>query len=313
MNVLISGGTGQIGKALVEALLEDGHQLTVLTRNPEKARGQFPAQVQPILWDGRDTGDWAQQVETSDAVINLAGASIAGENLAAILTKRWTPAYKGLIRTSRVAASQALVNAIQAASHKPKVFIQASAVGYYGPRTEADIPESTPAGTDFLAQVCRDWEKATAPLEDLGIRRVIVRTGLVLSTQGGILPIMLLPTRLFVGGPLGSGKQAVPWIHLADEVSAIRFLLENPEARGAYNLTAPNPVPQREMAEIAGQVLKRPSWFPTPALALKLALGEKASLVLEGQNARPHHLLAAGFQFRFENLDAALEDLLISS
>lgn len=313
MNILISGGTGLIGYALVKALMEDGHQLSVLTRNPQKAREQLPDRVRPFLWDGRSTEGWAHLVETNDAVINLAGASIAGESLAAILTQRWTPTTKALIQTSRIAGGQALVAAIQAANHKPKVLIQASAVGYYGPRTEADIPENTPTGSDFLARVCREWEDSTAAIENLGVRRVILRTGLVLASQGGILPVMLLPTRLFVGGPLGSGAQPVPWIHLADEVNAIRFLLGNPEARGAYNLTAPNPVSQREMAKIAGRVLKRPSWFPTPALALKLALGEKAALVLEGQNARPHRLVEAGFQFQFESLDAALEDLLKSS
>jgi len=313
MNVLVSGGTGLIGQALVVALMEDGHQLSVLTRDPVKAREKLPALVRPIGWDGHSTQGWAHLVETSDAVINLAGASIAGESLAAILTQRWTSTSKARIRTSRIAAGQALLAAIQAASHKPQVFLQASAVGYYGPRTEADIPESTPAGSDFLAQVCQEWEESTASLENLGVRRVITRTGLVLASQGGILPVMLLPTRLFVGGPLGNGRQAVPWIHLADEVNAIRFLINNPEARGAYNLTAPNPVQQRELAKIAGRVLKRPSWFPTPAAALKLALGEKAALVLEGQNARPHRLLAAGYRFQFESLDAALENLLQSS
>lgn len=313
MNILVAGGTGLIGEALIMALLADGHQLSVLTRNPEKAREQLSDRVRPIQWDGRSTEGWAHLAESSEAVINLAGASIAGENLAAILTQRWNPTYKALIQTSRVATGQALVAAIQNAEQKPKVFIQASAVGYYGPRTEADIPESTPAGNDFLAQVCREWEASTVELEAMGIRRVIIRTGLVLAKDGGILPVMLLPTRLLVGGPLGSGEQAVPWIHLEDEVNAIRFLLGNPEARGAFNLTAPNPVAQREMAKIAGQVLKRPSWFRTPAWALKLVLGEKASLVLEGQNAQPHRLVSAGFQFQFERLAAALEDLLQSS
>ncbi len=310
MNVLITGGTGLIGEALVQALLEDGHQVKVLTRSPEKAQRKLPGSMHPIKWDGRSTAGWAEQIEEADAVINLAGASIAGESLSAILTQRWTSKIKDLIRTSRLAAGQALVAATRSAKHKPKVFVQASAVGYYGARQDADIPENTPAGSDFLAQVCQEWEASTQELEAMGVRRVILRTGLVLASQGGILPIMLLPTRLYIGGPLGSGEQAIPWIHLEDEVNAIRFLLKNPQASGAYNLSAPNPVSQRELVKIAGKILGRPIWFPTPALALKLALGEKAALVLEGQNAKPHRLLEAGYRFRFDTLDAALGDLL---
>lgn len=310
MNILITGGTGLIGEALVTALLEDGHLLTVLTRNPENAQRRLPAGVRPIRWDGRSPEGWANLVEEMDAVINLVGESIAGESLADILTQRWTPSKKERILSSRLVAGQALVAAIQAASRKPGIFIQASAVGYYGPRQAQAIDERAAAGSDFLAQVCRKWEDSTAPLDGLGIRRIILRTGLVLSLKGGILPVMLLPIRLFVGGPLGNGRQAIPWIHLADEVNAIRFLLHQDAARGAYNLSAPNPVSQRELAQIAGRLLKRPSWFPVPAFALRLLLGEKASLVLEGQNAQPHKLIKAGYQFKFETLEDALQDLI---
>ena len=241
--------------------------------------------------------------------LNLAGESIAGESLLAILARRWTEEQKKRIQKSRVEVGKALVAAIDAASNKPEVLIQASAVGYYGPYGDEIISESTPAGKDFLAGVCQAWEDSTAEVEKMGVRRAVIRTGLVLAPEGGILPMMLLPFRLFVGGPLGGGKQNVPWIHLQDEINAIRFLLENQTAQGAYNLSAPNPVSNAEFGRIAGQVLHRPNWFPIPGFALRLALGEKASLILEGQHAFPQRLLDAGYEFKFKKLEAALQDL----
>jgi len=309
MNILITGGTGLIGSALIRALLLDGHQISVLTRSPEKAGAILPPEVLAVKWDGTSPKGWAKTIDETDAVINLAGESIAGESLSAILTRRWTIEQKNQIKQSRQDTGKALTDAIKAASKKPDVIIQASAVGYYGLHGEETLPESTPAGMDFLAQVCQIWEASTAQLDEMGIRRVIIRTGLVLSSDGGILPIMLLPFRLFVGGPLGSGKQYIPWIHIQDQVNAIRFLLINEAAQGAYNLSAPNPVDNAEFGRNAGQVLQRPNWFPTPSFALKLALGEKASLVLEGQRAIPHRLLEIGYEFRFNNLDSALQDL----
>ncbi len=218
MNILITGGTGLIGSELIRTLLLDEHQISVLTRNPEKAKAIFPQDVLAIKWDGTSSKGWAEAIDETDAVINLAGESIAGKSLSAILTRRWTIDQKNRIKQSRKDAGKALTDAIQAASNKPHVIIQASAVGYYGPHGEETLPESEPAGMDFLGKVCQVWEASTAQLDEMGIRRVVIRTGLVLSSVGGILPIMLLPFRFFVGGPLGSGKQYIPWIHIQDQL-----------------------------------------------------------------------------------------------
>lgn len=310
MNILITGGTGLIGRALSAALLEDGHNITVLTRNPEKGRDGLPSGVIPEKWDGRTAEGWSHLIEETDAVINLAGQSIAGESLTAILARRWTEDQKNRIKQSRVDAGQALAEAIKGAKKKPEVLIQASAVGYYGPRGDEDIPESTGTGSDFLAKVCQAWEDSTLEVGQMGVRRAVIRSGLVFTPKGGILPIMLLPFRLFAGGPLGSGKQAISWIHIQDQIDAIRFLIENQDAQGTYNLTAPNPVSNAEFGRITGRVLRRPYWIPVPSFALKLVLGEKASLVLDGQRTVPHRLLEAGYEFKFKELDKALEDIL---
>lgn len=310
MNILITGGTGLIGRALSTALLDDGHSVTVLTRDPEKRRGGLPSGVIPVRWDGHSPEGWSHLIDETDAVINLAGQSIAGESLLAILTRRWTEEQKNRIKQSRVDAGQALVAAIRMAKKKPGVFIQASAVGYYGPRGNEDVPESAEAGTDYLADVCRAWEDSTLEVEQMGIRRAIIRLGLVFAPIGGILPIMLLPFRLFVGGPLGTGKQIVSWIHIQDLVHAFRFLLENQDAFGAFNLSTPNPVSNAEFGRIAGRVMHRPYWIPVPSFVLKLVLGEKSSLVLGSQRIIPQRLLETGYEYKFAELDRALEDLL---
>ena len=310
MNILITGGTGLVGRALCAALLADGHQVSVLTRNPDKARNALPSGVLPFKWNGRSPETLSHLIEKTDAVINLAGESIAGENLLGILTKRWTNESKKRIQSSRVDMGQALVKVIEMAEKKPKVFIQASAVGYYGVRGDEPLTENAPAGNDFLAETCREWEDSTSALDKMGVRRVVIRTGLVLAAKGGILPIMLLPFRLFAGGKLGSGEQYVPWIHIEDEVNAIRFLLKNEDARGACNLSAPYPVKQRELAKIAGRVLRRPSFIPAPAFALQLALGEKSTLVLDGQRAIPEKLVTEGFSFSHQDFESALKTLL---
>ncbi len=301
MHVIITGGTGLIGRALAHSLAGDGHQVTVLSRSPERHR-DFPPGVALVAWDGRTAQGWGDRVDTADAIVNLAGESIAAG--------RWTPERKRRIRESRVNAGQAVVEAVRAAANPPQVVVQASAVGYYGPRGDEPVTEETPPGSDFLAQVCVAWEASTAPVEELGVRRAVIRTGVVLSTRGGALPRMLLPFRLFLGGPLGSGRQYLPWIHVDDQVGAIRFLLEHPEAQGPFNLCAPNPVTNREFCRILGQVLGRPSWMPAPAPVLRLLLGEMAMVLLEGQRALPRRLQEIGYTFRFPELRPALQDLV---
>ena len=302
MHVIIAGGTGLIGRALARSLVADGHPVTVLTRRPEARSQGLPGEVQLVAWDGQTVGEWAQALEGADGVVNLAGAGLAEQ--------RWTAERKRIIRESRIRAGEALAQAVEQASPRPEVFVQASAVGYYGPCGDEIVTEEHPPGTDFLAQLCVEWEASSARVEALGLRRPILRTGVVLSREGGALPRMVLPVRLFVGGPLGSGRQYFPWIHIADEVRAIRFLLEQEGASGPYNLTAPNPVTNREFIRLLGRVLGRPTVLPVPALALRLLFGEMATVLLDGQRAVPQRLLEAGFAFRFTQAEEALRDLL---
>lgn len=305
MRIIISGGTGLIGSKLVESLTADHHDVFVLSRSPEKYT--LPAGATGVQWNGRTAEGWGHLVNETDAIINLAGENISGTGF---LPSRWTPERKQRIRASRMQAGQAIVQAIEAAANKPSILIQSSAVGYYGPCGDEILTEDAPAGRDFLAGVCADWEQSTQAVEALGVRRVVIRTGVVLSMEGGALPITVLPFRLFAGGPLGSGRQWWPWIHIEDEVRAICFLLENEAASGLFNLSAPNPLTNRAFGKVIGQVLQRPSLIPVPALALKLALGEVSSIVLDGQRAVPQQLEAAGFTFRFPDAKSALTNLL---
>ncbi len=306
MRILITGGTGLIGRALIDLLLPEGHDIIVLSRNP--ARAALPAGVRVAGWDARSAQGWAHLAEGADAIVNLAGESIAG---AGAIPARWTAARKRRILESRLHATQAVVEAIDQVRTKPRVLVQGSAVGYYGGRVDdVVLDEEAPPGDDFLAEVAMQWETASAPVEAMGVRCAIARTGLVLSAAGGSLPPTLLPFKLFLGGPLGHGLQWWPWIHIRDEARALVFLITEPRAAGPFNLTAPNPVTNREFAHALGQVMGRPSLLPTPAFVLRLALGEMADLLLKGQRAIPKRLLALGFEFEFPELDMALRDLL---
>ena len=300
MRVLLVGGSGLIGTRLVESLARDGHQAVVLSRRPEQVRG-LPPGARAAAWDGRTLGSWVDEVAAAEGVVQLAGENIFG---------RWTKDRKRRIRASRVDGSRLVAAAIAAAERRPRVLVQGSAVGYYGDRGDERVTEDTPAGSDFLSGVAREWEAASESVEALGVRRPIARTGLVLSRQGGALPLVRRAFLAFVGGPLGRGRQWMPWIHEADEVGAIRFLLEHPRATGAYNLTAPEPVTNRTFSRAVGKALGRPSWLPAPGLALRVALGELGRVLLEGQRAEPARLLAEGFRFRFATLESALADLL---
>jgi uncharacterized protein (TIGR01777 family) len=299
MRVVITGGTGLIGAALARELGAAGHDVVLLTRDPARAGG-LPGGVVAAGWDGESAEGWGH-LAAGSAIVHL-----AGENIAA---GRWTAERKRRIRESRVRSGEAVVEAIRRAAPRPAVLLQGSAVGYYGPRGDEPVDESAPPGDDFLARVCVDWEASTAEAEALGVRRAVLRTGVVLAREGGALPKMLLPFRLFAGGPVGSGRQQLPWIHLADEIGAIRYLLEREDAAGPFNLAAPEPVDNREFARVAGRVLGRPSFLPTPAAALRLPLGEMADILLTGQRAVPSRLLALGYRFRFPSLEAALRDL----
>lgn len=299
MRVIVLGGTGQIGRPLVAALAARGDEVIVLSRRPPAAPA-LPPGARYEAWDGESPRGWGPLVAGA-ALINL-----AGDNLA---EGRWTAAKKQRIRASRLASGRAVVAAVEAAAERPVALLQASAVGYYG-AGEAEVDEQSPPGEGFLAETCVAWEESTAAVATMGVRRALLRTGLVLSRDGGALPKLVLPFRLFAGGPVGSGRQWLPWIHEADEVAAILALLDAPAAAGPFNLCAPEPVRQAEMARQIGAVLGRPSWLPAPAFALRLALGEMSQLALEGQRALPRRLSELGFPYRFASLAAALEDLL---
>ena len=309
MRVIILGGTGLVGSGLAASYAADGHEVIVLTRHLTSAPTSHPS-IRAVQWDGRSPAGWGHLVDGADAVVNLAGETIGGTHLGQVFFQRWSSAKKRRILESRTDAGHALMEAITAAARKPATLLQMSAVGFYGPRPDRDLDESAPAGKDFLAGVCLAWERATEAVEAMGVRRVVVRTGLVLSTLGGLFPVVLLPFRMFVGGRLGGGDQGFSWIHAEDQRRALRWLIENKDLHGVFNLTAPDPVANAQLGRAVAGALHRPYWFPTPSFLLRLVLGEKAMLVLEGQFVRPKRLLEAGFTFRYPSLENALESLL---
>ena len=298
MNVMITGGTGFIGSALSRSLLADGHAVFVLTRNPQRVR--LPRGAQAVSWDGRTCVGWLDLFSEMDAVVNLAGASIG--------RPPWSARRKDILVQSRVNAGAAVSQAFQKASKKPKVLIQSSGVGYYGAHDQEPLNEDVPSGSDFLASLAVDWEVSTKIVDSLGVRRVVTRSGIVLGNKG-ILPLMSLPVRMFAGGPMGNGRQGVSWIHINDEVRAVRFLLENEKARGAYNLAAPNPLSNADFMRFMAKALNRPYWFPVPAFALRILLGEMSTLLLDGQYVIPQRLVDLGFDFKFESAFEAFKDL----
>ncbi len=300
MKIILAGGSGFLGTALARSLLAGGHSVWVLTRNPERA--QVPQGAQAVGWDGRTPAGWGHLMEEADAVVNL-----VGENLG---NWPWNAERKRRILSSRVNAGQALLEAVRQAAHRPSVLLQASGIGYYGLSGDRVVTEKDAPGTDFLAQVCVAWEGATRPVEELGVRWAATRNGLVLDARQSIFPLVLLPFRLFVGGPLGSGKQYFPWIHLDDQIQGMRFLLENEKASGAYNFVAPDLVTNAELGKAIAKAMRRPYYFPVPGYLLKLVLGDMSVLVLEGQRARPERLEQAGYQYRFPDLAGALRDML---
>ena len=290
MKVVVTGGTGFLGAALVGALRADGHVVVVLTRRPARA----PGEVQWAPAAGLDV--WARSFEGAGAVVNLAGEPIA--------EGRWTAARKRAILSSRLEATSGVVAALRAAGVPGATLLSGSAIGYYGTPGDMPLDESSPAGTDFLATVCREWE---AEAREADARVVLLRTGLVLARGGGALQQLALPFHVFAGGPLGSGRQVMSWIHRDDWIAMVRWALANPAVQGPLNLTAPAPVTNREMATALGRTLHRPSFMPAPAFALRLALGEMAdAMVLNGQRVLPHAAQDNGFKFQYANVAEAL-------
>jgi uncharacterized protein (TIGR01777 family) len=300
MKILISGGTGFIGTALMRSLLFDEHSVSILSRNPQKSN--LPSGVKIIGWDGQSTKGWLNDFESVDAVVNLAGETVG--------RWPWNDARKQAILESRVKAGKVMTEAFQLAKKKPAILVQASGIGYYGPQGDQIVSEVSSAGDDFMANVASSWESSSLSVDNIpGVRRIIIRTSLVLDSREGVLPLMALPVRMFAGGPLGNGRQGVSWIHIEDEVRAIRFLLQQETSQGAYNLSSPNPVSNAIFIQKLSQVLRRPYWVPTPAFALKLTLGEMSTLLLDGQYVMPTRLIESGFKFKYENVYEALRNL----
>jgi len=294
MKIVVAGGTGFIGGAVVDALLGRGDSVTLLSRGAPARRADS---LEAVAWDGKSTGAWVKSVDGADAVVNL-----CGENVAA---GRWTPARKLALIRSRVDSTRALVAAISQAAKRPRVLVNASAVGYYGAAAESRCAESAPPGRDFLAALCGQWEREALAAEPLGARVVLARLGVVLG-DGGALARMAVPFKLFVGGPLGGGRQAFPWVHRDDVVGAILFALEREALSGPVNVAAPQAVSNREFSAALGRALRRPSWAPVPAFVLKLALGEMSDMLLGGPAVEPKKLLDTGYAFKYPDADSAL-------
>jgi uncharacterized protein (TIGR01777 family) len=297
MKIVIAGGTGFLGRPLTERLLRDSNTVVVLSRTPSKT--QFARNVNIVLeeWDGRNVGSWQKHIEGSDAVVNLAGDSIGGS--------RWTSSQKRRILDSRVNATRALVDAIAGARRKPRVLVNASAVGYYGNVESGEVTEEYAKGKDFLAGVVDRWEAEARRAENHGVRAVMLRCGIVLARDGGALKRFLLPFNLFVGGPLGSGRQWLPWVHRDDAIAAYLFAIQNSGLSGPVNVAAPESATMKQFCSALGRAMRRPSWATVPAFALRIALGEMATIVLTGQNVVPTRLVGAGFTFQYPRLAEA--------
>jgi uncharacterized protein (TIGR01777 family) len=300
--VIITGATGFIGKALCRRLAERGYEIIALSRNLTNGKEVLGKDVQVVEWDAKSSRGWLDYVEGAKALLNLAGESLA--------SGRWTEKKKHSILQSRLDAGRAVVEAVRIAKKKPEVVVQSSAIGYYGPRHEEICDESFSPGQGFLSEVSQKWELSTQEVEAQKTRRVIIRTGIVLGKEGGAFPRLAKPFRFFVGGPLGSGKQWLSWIHLDDEVNAIIFLMERDDLSGVFNLTAPHPVLQKDFSRDLGKVMKHPSWLPVPAFVLRFLFGEMAKeTLLSGQRVLPKRLLASGFRFLYPELESALKEI----
>jgi uncharacterized protein (TIGR01777 family) len=301
MRVVIAGGSGFLGRALSARLIAGGHDVTILTRGATDR----PGGPRVVLWNPNGHADvWLRALDGADAIVNLTGAGIAD--------RRWTPARKAELRSSRLLPTQSLVHAIESVGRRPSVFIQGSGIGYYGASLDdREIDESQPAGGDFLGRLCVEWESSAAPIAALGCRMVYMRTGLVMGREGGALPKMALPFRLFAGGPAGTGRQYMPWIHLDDWIALVAWAIGNPAVAGPLNACAPTPVTNATFARALGDALGRPSWLRAPAFALRLALGAEFAdlMLLNGQRAVPRRALERRFSFSHGELGAALSDL----
>jgi uncharacterized protein (TIGR01777 family) len=299
--IVITGGTGFIGRVLTGRLTAKGYEVVVLTRSPDRVAGSLGEGVIAARWDGKSAEGWAEHADGAYGIVNLAGANIA--------SGKWTPGIKRRILESRLDAGKAVSDAVESAARKPRVVVQASAIGYYGDSGEDIVDESFSSGSGFLADVAGRWEETTSGVGAEVVRHIVIRTAVVLG-RGGFLSKVTPPFKMFVGGPLGGGRQWISWIHIADETGAICFLLEREDLSGAFNLAAPTPERNADFYRALGRVLGRPAWIRTPAFALRLALGEMADeLILPSQRVLPRRLVEAGYRFEFPDLGSALSDV----
>jgi len=300
--IIITGATGLIGKKLVNALINRGDEVIVFSRDVKKAKSIFPKAKVCVEWNYQHPKNWESKLEDSDAVIHLAGLNL--------FAKRWNEDFKKSVIESRKVSTKNLVEAIQSCRNRPEVFISASGIGYYGDCGDKILSEDYHSGKDFLSDVCRVWESEANQIEEVGVRSVQVRTGLVLSPEDGALKQMLPPFKFFMGGPLGNGKQWSSWLHIDDIVGIYLHALDNPKLQGAVNAATPNPVRMKEFAKTLGKVLKRPSLFPVPNFVLRFVIGEATEVVTASQRINSKKLLESGYKFKFEILEDALNDLL---
>jgi len=303
MRILVIGASGFIGRALIKELHQAEHQVIAVSRNKNNAETTLGRKTKIVEWDGYSRTGFARHLGGVDAVVNLAGDNIA--------SGRWTKTKKKKIISSRVSTGRLIAEYISSSPDKPSVFIQGSAIGYYGSPVNEPADETGKPGKGFMPQLVQEWESSISSLEDIIPRVIFLRTGLVLGSDGGILQKMLLPFKFYFGSVIGPGKQFMSWIHIRDEVRAIRYLIENENCHGAYNLTAPHPVNMETFMKCTGTILKKPVWLKVPAIILKIVLGKMAEeTILASQNIKPGRLTADGFKFEFEQLEPALNDLL---
>ncbi len=300
--IVITGASGLIGHNLCRTLISRGDEVSIFTRDINKTKNIITGVKEYIEWDYNKPAEWKDYLKNKDAVIHLAGANLSG--------KRWTEDYKKKILKSREISTKNLAGAISSLNEKPSLFICASGVNYYGDSGNHALAEDSNAGSDFLAKVCEIWEDEAAKVEKAGVRRISIRTGVVLSINDGALKKMLLPFKFFIGGPLGNGGQWFPWIHIEDIINIYCYCLDNISLNGVVNACAPDPVTMNEFAKTLGKVMHRPSLFRVPKFVLRLAVGEVTESITASMKVIPQKLLEDGFKFKFGNLRDALTDLV---
>jgi hypothetical protein len=300
--IIVTGATGLIGRKLCSKLLEQGNEITIFTRNPEAAKKVIKGAKKYVKWNYHKPEEWKDYLNETDSVIHLAGTNLGA--------KRWNNEFKKELFNSRIESTRQLVNEIKKCRDKPKSFVTASAVGYYGDGGDEVLIEKSNPGKDFLSNLCYEWEKEAEKIEDQNVRRVSLRIGLTLSSEGGVLKKLLPPFKIFLGGPLGNGKQWFPWIHIEDLINIIIHAIKTDSLLGPVNIASPGIVRMNDFATSIGKVLQRPSFFQVPKFILKIAVGEFADAIISGQKVSVDKLLKSGFNFRFADLENALKNLL---